>query len=371
MAFFALSSDITIGNFRFTGVHDIHVKRSLHTYADSAVITLPSKCMLVKGNKATPEMLTTADQFNEGDKVIINLGYNAPAALKKGSTPIIKGASSKNSGSSMCTVFCGFVKKKGLNMPLQVECEGYVRRLRQDVNINTSHKKTKVSELLKLLEKNTKGESTGIKTVVADDLDLVNVTIPGKNGVELVEAIKRMSHGVLNIFFIEPATLWCGLTYTPYSRGEDPFCLGEVDYRLGYNIVKDNSLRERTEKSERVKIIFNHIPGDGEIKKGESGSSGTGNTQNIVARNVSDAKTLELMAKEKQFMESYTGYEGSINGFLQPWCEPGWIANISDKRYPKRDGKYLVEATEITFGKNGARIKVDIGPMLGFKNAKI
>jgi hypothetical protein len=81
---------------------------------------------------------------------------------------------------------------------------------------------------------------------------------------------------------------------------------------------------------------------------------------------VGDLADMQMMANEKQYEVNYAGYEGSINTFLQPFCAPGWIANIMDARYPTRNGKYMIEGTDIIYGMKGARIKVDIGPQLGF-----
>ncbi|MCD6011637.1 MAG: hypothetical protein K0Q79_1499 [Flavipsychrobacter sp.] len=366
MAFFELCSDITIGSFRFGGVHEVRIKRSIHSYAESAIITLPSICKILEGSRATPKILTTSQQFKAGDSVTINLGYNHPIQEKGGKTPIIKGGNDANSGGFICTVFQGFVKSKVIGMPLRVECEGYVRKLRLDVNVTVSEKEIKAGKLLKMLEQDKDGKPTGIKVEVKDDIDLAGVKFSGNNGVELIEAVRRMSQGTLNIFFKDPTTLWCGFTYTPYSKGIDPLSLGEASYRLGYNAPKDSSLKERAAASERIKVVFASTDTKG-IKREVSGKdAGAGTIQRTVVSNVHDPASLERMVQEKQLMASYTGYEGSINGFLQPWCEPGWRIIIKDKQYRERDGTYLVEATEVSFGMNGARIKVDVGPKLGF-----
>ena len=362
-----LCSDITIGSFRFSAAHEVRVKRSLHSYAESATITVPSICKVVQGKSAGSNVLTTASQFKEGDKVTINIGYNDSylnyGGRNGGPTPIIAG---NNKG--LGTVFQGFVKRIDLNMPLQIECEGYVRPLRLGLNIKATYKKTTAGTLLKLLEgaNNEDGSNAGIKVVVADDIQLINVRLPNNNGIEIIEAVKRFSQGVLNVFFINPTTLWCGLTYTPYSQSKDPLQLGTVNYRLGWNVVKNNSLRERI-PVDRVQILFGGTLATGEKVMAASDDKTAVQKRKAIFNHVGDLKNMQAMANERQYMVNYAGYEGSINGFLQPWCAPGWIANILDARYPERNGKYLVEGTDITYGLRGARIKVDIGPQLGFK----
>lgn len=371
MSWNVLCSDITIGKFRFAGAHEVRVRRSLHTFAESAVIVLPSISKVIRGKSASEEVFTTSTRFAENDPVIINIGYNdsylnysgTPLTMANsltsglGATPVIPG---NNTG--LGTVFQGFVKRIGHGMPLEVECEGYVRRLRQDVDVTIRPKNTSAKELLNLITKAV----PAIKVVVVDDLPLVGVGLNHVNGVEIIEAVKRFSEGILNVFFINPTTIWCGLTYTPYSQSRDPFNLGEVNYRLGYNVIKDNSLKERVPE-ERVQILFGGTLATGQKVMAPSDDKTAKNKQKTILNHVGDVATMRIMANEKQYMMNYAGYEGGISAFLQPYCAPGWIANIKDARYPALDGKYLVEGTDITYGMQGARIKVQIGPQLGFK----
>ncbi len=370
MAFFVLCSDITIGSFRFSGVHDVRVKRSIHSYAESAVITLPAMCRIRKGKNDALTLTVTSEQFKENDPVIINLGYNNEQSPTGKVTPVRKWNDENSTKNTIFTVFQGFVKKIGIGTPIQVECEGYLRKLRQDVKVKRSSKNTKASEVLKLLETGKDGTATGIKVHVEHDMDLSNLKLSNKNGVEVIEEIKRAAQGILNIFFIEPDKLWCGLTYAPFSEGKSPFGLGEIYYRLGYNVVKDNTLNVRKTGAERVKVIVTGTDAAGNKIAAESGDNEAQHEIKVMASGIADKAGLLMIANEKQLKENYDGYEGSITGFLQPWCEPGWIVNIEDSRYPGMDGKYLIEATEVTFGNNGARIKTDIGPRLGFGKAK-
>jgi len=363
MAFFKLCSDITIGNFRFAGVHEVRIKRSMQSVEDSATITLPSIAKIVQGQSQVPVEVITGNLFNDGEPVTINLGYNDNSAWTPGATPIIPGG--KNDG--LCTMFQGFVKRRGLGMPLVVECEGYCRKLRQDIDVTHSYDATTASELLNLLKTDSDGNSTGINVIVKDDLDLLRVKLRNVNGLEIIDSIKRFSEGVLNVFFINPTTLWCGLTYTPYSRGEDPFNLGVVDYDLGYNCIKDNSLEERVNTDERIQILFGGTTAVNNKVFSASDDKAAKRKYKSHLSNVGDVAELQKLANEKQYKTNYEGYTGSINTFLQPYCAPGWIANIHDRRYPERDGQYMIEGTEVTFGQRGARIRVQIGPLLNFK----
>jgi hypothetical protein len=76
---------------------------------------------------------------------------------------------------------------------------------------------------------------------------------------------------------------------------------------------------------------------------------------------------MEQMAAEKEYRTNYKGYEGRLTGFLQPFCQPGYKATIINTLYPKLDGDYMVEETEVKFGMGGARRLVVLGPSIGFK----
>ena len=112
---FILNSDISIGKpgvnqFRFTGVHELRIKRSIHNYTDTAIIQLPSIATLfTKNNSSSPKTVITGKQWNDGDPVTIKLGYN----------------------NEMHEEFKGFIKHRDLNMPLEIECEGYAYQLKE------------------------------------------------------------------------------------------------------------------------------------------------------------------------------------------------------------------------------------------------
>ena len=63
---------------------------------------------------------------------------------------------------------------------------------------------------------------------------------------------------------------------------------------------------------------------------------------------------------------NYTGYEGTINTFLDPYAAPGYKVYITDSRYPERNGTYIIENVATRFGVTGARRTIEIGPQIGF-----
>jgi hypothetical protein len=337
---FVLNSDITIGNLRFSGVHEVRVDRSIHSYADRAIIRVPRLARIAKGKRAMPGLVATANLLNdyvtENVPVTIKLGYNG----------------------QLRTEFEGFVKNKGIGMPLEIECEGYLRLLRKKT-IARNYKKTTAKELL---QDATAG--TGIDVVCPVDVPLVGIDAVDAPATKLIDHIKRCSDNTLSVFFIEPKKIWCGLVYTPYLAGTEVFNLPTVAYRLGYNCIQDNGLRLRV-VDDPVQIIINGQLVNGDPVRTESKNKTAARKVKRLLNNVPDSNVLKQFAQEGEHQKNYSGYEGSLTAFLQPYCLPGYTASVVDTAHPERSGKYVIESTSVTFGVNGARRRVELGPKVG------
>ncbi len=344
---FALCSDITIGKFRFSGVNEVRISKSIHSISDTAVIKLPSIAKVITGGKVMPEYVITGKQFNEGDPVTINLGYDT----------------------SFTEEFQGFVTRCDLGMPLEVICEGYSWLLRRN-NINRFWVSVSIKELLEAAVDGIDPDYT-ITVQCEVDMQLANIRINDESGFDVISNLSKYTDYCLTCYFIQPNVLWCGLVYTQFALGNNVLNDQVISYRLGYNCIKDNNLKVRKTENDPVEVKY--------FKKQANGTkiSATSDINNIAAANhtkiinhASDQASLQDMANEKAYMLNYAGYEGDLTAFLQPYASPGNEAYITDSRYPERNGNYLIESTEINFGINGARRILEIGPLSGFANQK-
>lgn len=333
---YTLDSDITIGKFHFTGVNEVRIERSIHSFEDRCIIKLPAKAWVKKKGKSEPTKTTTAALFAEGDAVTVKLGYDG----------------------KLQTEFEGFVKRRNMGMPIEIECEGYSRLLRLKTLTANLSKGIDVKKLLQTL-----CEGTGIKVEVPATFTMYGRNFTGADGLAVLDEIKKVSDGQMTIFFIEPKKLWCGLVYTPFLAGTKVYDLPTVRYRLGYNCIKDGALRERV-PSEKVQIIINGQLASGDAVRTESDDKVATRKLRTLINGVKDVAVIKTFANEKANNMNYAGYEGYVTGFLQPYCQPGWSAVVKDDDYPERDGTYLVESTTVTFGQNGARRMVEMGPKL-------
>lgn len=336
MAFFELNSVITIGDYRFTGVDDVVIRRGIHGYQETCVIKVPHVALIRKGRTGTPVERNSADLFQPEMKVKVELGYNG----------------------NMRTEFEGFVRRRDINIPLVVECEGYSYLLRK-VSLDKKYKQTTVKQILLDM-----CAGTGIKVECPVDVPIRNWTIDGANGLKIIDELKRITERALTFFFIKPDTLWCGLVYTPYLAGSKVLSLPTVGYRIGWNTIRDNALVMQ-EPKEPVKVYINGKLASGELVRTESKEKTQARTVRYLLNNVPSEGSLESFAQEIQLKSNYKGWSGYLNAFLQPWIEPGYVIDLVDKKYAERNGMYLCESVETTFGTGGARRKVGVGIKLG------
>ena len=347
MAFFVLTSDITIGSFNLSGVNNVRVQRSIHSYEDRATITLPAIAKIKNKDNGITENVPTNTKFNRGDSVHINLGYNG----------------------NVDNEFVGFVKRIGLGTPLIIECEGYSYQLRNRGNLTADFRKEPISvkDLLQIVVK-----GTDITVQCPIDAKIIGIKLVKFNGAQICDIIKEVSDHTLCIFFIAPKVLWCGLVYSAYATNNAPNVFGfpTVKYRLGFNCIRDNGLKERL-PDEVTQVIFQGKYATGNLLYNASKEKAAKNKYTHLSSQIADDESMGKFAQEKAFKLNYKGYEGKLNAFLVPYANPGFDAYIVCKQNPKLDGTYLIEATDVTFGIHGAKRVLDIGARVGFDTEQI
>lgn len=338
---FVLKSSITIGSFSFSGVHNVRIESSVHTPVVMAVIKVPALATINNGNNVKGPVVT-GTQFKEGDPVTIRLGYD----------------------NEIVDEFCGFVKSRDMNMPLEVVCEGYTWLLKRN-KVNISKQDITLKDVLQEAVKGIDSKYN-ITIKCEADVTLNNVQINGC-GMDVISSINSYTDKAVNCFFIKPDTLWCGYLMTPLAKGEDIFKLGKVSYRSGWNIFKNNTLKKRTTQDDPVQVQYSKKQSDGTKNyKTSDAFKKFARTHSKILNQVKNASALKQLADEKAYLMNYKGYEGTVETFLQPYVQPGFLAALTDKMFDEKDGVYLVESVETTFGIRGARRKVGLGALKGF-----
>jgi hypothetical protein len=135
-------------------------------------------------------------------------------------------------------------------------------------------------------------------------------------------------------------------------------------HRLGWNTIRDDRLKWRLADDTHVQIRL--VTGKGKNAKrllfAAGDTDGSVITKNVA--NLTSPGTLQQIADDLLLQEKYTGYEGSISAFLQPYVQMCDTETIVDKLYNARDGNYFVIGVEVKFGMNGAQRIIEVGRRL-------
>lgn len=319
---FELNSIITIGRYKFRGVHEVKINKSLYSPIERCSITIPATSRLKIAGKLVTESVEeykTKNRFKRGDKVIVQLGYNG----------------------KYNTEFEGYVHRINEGTPCVVECEGYVFELNN--YLQPKHfVKADFKDILRYI-------IAGTNIVLAPEMANVTYTIDNfiiQNDVARVRLEKMIRENKLNIF-MRGNVLYAGLSYQ--------FFFNTGKYKIGWNTIKDNELKLHTvDDTVQQTILYG-----GGRKKAEqvkvSVGSNTTNIKRIRVADVTDTRLLNHIGELAQAQASYNGYEGKISALGVPVIQAGDKAVIDDPRYPERSGSYLVEAVELVYNTRGFR----------------
>lgn len=316
---FMLCSYIKIGDYSFTSVHEVRIRRSIHNPTATAVIKLPATAVL-KQNGKTVTHTETAKEIKVKDKVEIRLGYD----------------------NQLHREFTGYVKRLNYKRPVEIECEDEYFQIRETDCVFSAKETTLKACLQSVLPQ--------VSLASCADLTLKNFVLNHDSGSKLVGLLKK-DYG-LTVFFDLDGKLHAGKAYS--QPGET------VKYRLRENVIKDENLQCQLAKDVRLKVKAICYYRDGSRIESEIGEKG-GETKTLYFHDVKNKAELETLAEEELKRYSYDGYRGKIETFLEPFALPGMAAELKDPVYPERSGTYYIESTEVSFGMSGARRTIEIG----------
>lgn len=321
---FAFTLKVKIANYSMDSIHSIKVNKSIHEYTDKCEVKIPATARLKQKGTYITNSIDTAKQIKEGDKVIIDAGYNGRLNRE----------------------FVGFVNRVNFTTPCSIECEGYSWQLRHNSGLVKSWKQTTLKEVLQFITAGT--DITLSKDI--PDMPIIPMYIKNQNGCEVLDWL--LNTKFLTAYFIG-SELYVGLQEATQLDKS-------VKYRLGWNTVKDNQLKFRHEDEVKVRVKAIYKTKEGKLQNKEFGDK-NGLMRTVVFGRVDDMKLLEDMALKKAKEFRYSGYEGKITGLLEPFCQPGYKAILTDDKYNEREGDYIVESTETNITLSGGRRAVEIG----------
>lgn len=315
-----LNSEITIGNLRFTFVTNLQINKSWETLTDTAIIELP--------NKITRKNQQIKDIIKVNDQVTIKLGYHP----------------------NLVTRFTGYVSKIVPESPLKVMCEDEAFKLKQEFLESYSKKPVTLETLIK---DNYSGE------IKVSDCDLGGFSI--EKGSTMIQVLQELQTTYKLYSYFRNGILNVGLPYDGTGVTKQ--------FKFQRNIIDGSNLQLTDESelqtvaygistlSDGSKIELYTYYENGQIKTSEKNPGGNLNTMKIPG--LSKAKLTTLLERWLPNLH-YTGFQGSFETFGEPIVDHGDFAEISDLKFPEKDGKYLIKSIVISFGINGYRQNITL-----------
>ena len=305
----------------FTAWRSVEIELDMFKINSSCKIQIPASARLQLKGSGSGESVQTAKQFNRGDKITVKLGYD----------------------NQLETEFTGFISRVNFTSPCEIECEGYEFLLRSSCETKT-WAKTTMKEVIQYIIKDT-------EIILSDHIPEVNFTkfiIPAN--MTKLEALQMVKEKYGMTIFFDDKTLYAGLAYVLDN--------GTVKYKLGWNTIKDKDLKYRNADDVSLKIKAVWIKPDNTKIEAEVGDP-KGSQRTLFFYNVSSKAELEKLAKEEIQKYKYSGYEGKITTFLQPFVKPGMKGVLMDPKYAERDGTYYITKVKTKADKSGGRRTVD------------
>jgi len=300
---------ITIGNFDFDYVHEAEITSGWESLTDTAVIKLPANLKLDK-NKLK-------DLIKKGDAVTISYGYEP----------------------NMHLAFAGFVTGVKPTIPIEIECEDLMWKLKQIQVNDVARNET----ILSFLQRNLPDFE-----IDSFEVDLPRFIASNISAAKLLDQIKS-DFGLRS--FIRDGKVTVGKQYDPEFATKHFVVLNET--------VKEDDLEYKSADDVKVKVIGISNMADGQKHEVEIGDpDGDSNTLNFYNIPVSQLKAL---TEEEAKRLIYDGWRGGLTLFGEPFVKQGDILTIQDNEDSDKVGSYWIDEVNYTVGVNGHQQGIKLG----------
>lgn len=329
---FVMTADIQIGRYRGIRPAEVTWRCSAGNFTDTCTVTLPLSAYVkttqpVSDGAVDARLDTvrvsavTSCLFKAGDPVRVRLGYNG----------------------NNNRVFEGFVQRVNMADGLMLECEGYSSQLR-DLRFRKSYRETTLRQILADLTQDTDIRLSDR----IDTLALTNVTFDNATGIQVLEWLQKEC--ACRVFF-NFDTLYAGASQYTVDNGS-------IDIRLGWNTVSADELKRDISEDVQINIVEKNAKGT--VKRTREESRKYRDVKEVRVRQGLDAGYLRRALRELQEDENARGYKGAVTLFLEPCALKGMVCNVTDRRFPERNGRYFIEEVEGSFGSGGGRQKIKL-----------
>lgn len=305
--YFNINLKITIAEtYVFNVAETIHIENSTEKISDTAIVTLPRefKQLQENNNSISIAKKRLLDFIKVGDSINIQSGYDG----------------------DLDTEFQGYIARIGAEIPIELECEDEMYKLKKMEPINKTFSDISLKKFLQFI---APGYEIECFETHLGKIALENVTP--------YAALLEIKSQYPFKFFFRDKTLVAGLS-------NDFNSLGKHEFNLNRNVRKGGDLKyaSKEDRQFRVKAISKQKGTSKEITY-EFGEKGDSERTLHCPLNL-NKEQLQKYAEDFIKKLCYDGYGG---GFLS-WCYPrtkaGDSAELTDLNYPDkhRDGIYYI-----------------------------
>lgn len=326
-----IDTEISINGVVFSGANSIEVVSSWEDMTDTCTILIPNK--FKRNNKS----ITVGDNgfFKRGDEIIVKMGYFP----------------------NLETRFEGFIRRITPDNLITIECEDLMFKLKQEP-VTKSFKSISLTDFLSELT---------TESFKAVDATLGKFRISRSTVAKVLDELQN-SYGLIS--YIRNKFLRVGLAYYPDEGKTVELHIDGIKGNIAENnlefiesnelqiIIKGSSMQANNEIIERW-AYYDNLSGllvltSDDPKKGET------DTLSVPLQTADQLDGFITQRLEKRLS---TGITGTITAFLEPIVSHGDVVDLKSKKFPEKEGKYLVKrvATSMTVSGGGRQeIELDI-----------
>lgn len=302
---------VLIGDLEIYTVEAIEVENTLNSLMDTAKVILPREFKL--NNQTDFRGKYLLDLIQKDMNVKISYGYNGDLQEE----------------------FSGYIKSIGADIPVVIECEDEMSRLKKGKKLNLSFEKISLEDLLKEIAPGYQLECT--------DISLGKLNIENSTAYEVLEDLRKFG---IKCWF-EGKTLKAGITLNLVSEKQHVFSFGR-------NIRQSSDLEYVSKDKKEVLIkAISLQKGTSEKVIYEFGENINGERTLHAPLNL-DKKELKEWAEDYYKNIVFDGYEGNLDGWCVPRTKAGDALSLTDPNYPtgERDGIFLIESVVTSINAN-------------------
>lgn len=318
--YYNISLRITIGaNLQFNVCQSIHIESSVQVLSNNAKLELPRafrNAVDQVGKTVNISGKSILDFMKRGDAIKIELGYDG----------------------DLQTEFEGYVTKIGAEMPLLLECEDEMFQLKKAPRVTKFIKSGKLIDILKAVMPSKYAIECNA------DYSIGKWLIQDATPYNVLEELRDKAG--IRAYFKNPTTLCVGMIVDFKPQGVH-------EYNFSENVRRGSNLKFEEKESKPIFLTVESKQANGTILTVSVGEKGGDEKKMKLWPNMKKAE-LQVWANKQQTSVSYSGFEGTLDGWCYPRTKPGDAAQLYRPYYKDRhqDGRYFIES--VTIDVNGS-----------------